>query len=153
MAAEMSGLSKGDWVAFALEQMCQSQAQAAQILATATALTDVTGFGLAGHVMNICQASHVGAELNLAAVPTFPGAIELASLKIRSSLFAENKRVLPNIPSTPKSDLLFDPQTAGGLLAAVEGDTEPVMASLKKAGYRSALIGRTTEKTGQIAIL
>ncbi|WP_299929980.1 selenide, water dikinase SelD [uncultured Pelagimonas sp.] len=152
MAAEMSGLAEGDWVAFALEKMCQSQAQAARILGKAKAMTDVTGFGLAGHLMNICQASNVGADLNLEAVPTFPGAIELATQKIRSSLFLENKQVLPDTRSSPINDLLFDPQTAGGLLAAVEGDPAPILASLEAADYTAALIGRTTDKIGQISI-
>ncbi len=152
MAAAMLGYAKGSWVAEAVDQMSQSQSIAADILAQASAMTDVTGFGLAGHLMNLCQSSNLGAILDLSAVQTLPGALELAARPVRSTLFPENKRVLPDTPSTPKHDLLFDPQTSGGLLAAISADPAPIIAKLQDAGYNAALIGETTDQCGHISI-
>lgn len=82
-------------------------------------MTDVTGFGLLGHLLGICEASKLGAELRLDAIPYLPGAAALSAQRVRSSLFAENAAQLPEISTGGVQDLLFDPQTAGGLLAAL----------------------------------
>ncbi len=101
--------------------MSQTSADASRTLARhANAMTDVTGFGLAGHLSNICRASGVGARIDLSAVPIRSGAEALAGQGIRSSLWAQNRAsVSVFAPDTPRADLVFDPQTAGGLLAAV----------------------------------
>jgi selenide,water dikinase len=121
MAAEMQLAARGDWVADALAQMSAPQGSAAAQLQEAHAMTDVTGFGLAGHLMNICRASGVGAELDLSAIPLLEGAEALAAQGIRASLFEANRSAAAQmrLPAGPRADLLFDPQTAGGLLAAV----------------------------------
>lgn len=152
MAAEMTGDARGEWVAGALGHMSAPQGQAAKILAEANAMTDVTGFGLAGHLMNICQKSAVGARLRVSDVPLLPGSLELSQTGTRSSLFPENRLVLPGLASDPRSDLLFDPQTAGGLLAAVSGNPAEHMAQLKSAGFEAAIIGEITADVGQISI-
>ncbi|NEU35634.1 bifunctional NADH dehydrogenase FAD-containing subunit/selenide, water dikinase SelD, partial [bacterium LRH843] len=83
-------------------------------------MTDVTGFGLAGHLMGICQASGVSAEIDLEAVPVYAGALEAVQGGHRSALWPENRADAPVFgPESPRADLLHDPQTAGGLLAAV----------------------------------
>ncbi|TNF22239.1 MAG: selenide, water dikinase SelD [Rhodobacteraceae bacterium] len=152
MAAEMALQAAGADVAAALEAMCRPQGAAAAILGRAHAMTDVTGFGLAGHLANICAASGVGARLDLSAVPFLPGAVALAAAGIRSSLFAENRLVLPEAPDSPQADLLFDPQTGGGLLAAVGGDGRAELAALKAAGVDAAVIGQITDRVLQIEI-
>ncbi|UWQ81287.1 selenide, water dikinase SelD [Leisingera sp. S132] len=153
LAAEMAGEAKGDWVAAALEQMSQPQGAAARILQDAHAMTDVTGFGLLGHLLGICEASRTGAELSAGKIPLIQGAAELADRGIRSSLFPANQAALPELRTTGWQDLLFDPQTAGGLLAAVSpGQADELLAQLTAAGYPAALIGRITEISGKITL-
>ncbi|WGW03745.1 selenide, water dikinase SelD [Tropicibacter oceani] len=152
MAAEMAGQANGDWVAAAYDAMVQPQARAAQILRGASAMTDVTGFGLAGHLLNICEASQVGAALSLNAVPFLQGALELSENGVRSTLYPENRAALPFVPQSPRSDLLFDPQTAGGLLACLPTGAPQALQALRQAGYEAAIIGEITEHPGQMLI-
>lgn len=149
MAAEMAGRADGADVIACLDQMIQSQGEASRILSKAHAMTDVTGFGLAGHLRGICDASGVGTVVSLSAVPVMQGALELSEQGIRSTLFEDNRTGAGPI-NGPGFDLLFDPQTAGGLLAAVPGkQADQVLAQLREAGYGAAIIGKTTD-TGVI---
>ncbi len=144
LAAEMEAEARGDWVAAAHAAMAAPQGAAAACLAGAHAMTDVTGFGLAGHLMAICDASGVAAELALGGVPLLDGAEALAARGIRSTLYPENREIAARmtLPDGPRADLLFDPQTAGGLLAAVDGgDADRVLADLRAAGCAAARIG------------
>ncbi|MCB5199125.1 selenide, water dikinase SelD [Loktanella sp. TSTF-M6] len=148
MAAEMAGKARGADVAQALQAMCQSQATASDILRDARAMTDVTGFGLTGHLRGMCDASGSGAEVALADVPLLPGALELATDGTRSSLFDDNIAGAGAIegPTGPRQALMFDPQTAGGLLAAVDPEqVEHIIEALRSAGYtQAARIGTVT---------
>jgi selenide,water dikinase len=149
LAAEMQGRARGADVAAALVEMARPQGAAAAALSHARAMTDVTGFGLAGHLLNICRASGTGAALALDALPLLPGAEALAAAGLRSTLWSENRAALAGhlgaLPDTPRAALLFDPQTAGGLLAAVGPDTaEDTLAALRAAGYPAARIGAIT---------
>ncbi len=153
MAAEMTGDAKGIWVEAALNHMLHPQAGAAKHLRTATAMTDVTGFGLAGHLLNICAASGVGAEISLTEVPVMDGAMTLAGQGIRSSLYKQNRGLLPAAPEGPMVDLLVDPQTCGGLLAAVPGDGQPELQALRQSGYPAVIIGKTTTRAAQMDIV
>ncbi|NIZ59951.1 selenide, water dikinase SelD [Sedimentitalea sp. CY04] len=149
MAAEMSGLADGAWVAAALAQMSRPQARSAKILQEAHAMTDVTGFGLYGHLAGMCEASNVGAEVNFDAVPLMLGAAELAAKGVRSSLFDDNHAIAPWVQTTGAQELLFDPQTAGGLLAAVSADeAEEMVQALHQAGEDAAVIGSVTQGSG-----
>ena len=146
MAAEMEGAADGADVVAAWEWMCQGQGKASAILSGAHAMTDVTGFGLAGHLRNICDASGVAAELTLEAVPLMEGAARLSGKGIRSTIYPENRSVAPelgHLPDNGPAALLFDPQTSGGLLAAVAADEADVLVErLKAEGYSAARIGR-----------
>lgn len=143
MAAEMAGKAKGRWIEDALEQMTRSQANAAQILSGANAMTDVTGFGLAGHLMGICEASGVAAVVAIDVIPFLEGAVDMATAGIRSTLFEENRLLAPDLPDGVKIDLLFDPQTAGGLLAAVpDAQADQLLSNLRDSGFDAARIGR-----------
>jgi len=125
--------------------MATPQGAAAACLGHAHAMTDVTGFGLAGHLMTICAASGVAAELDLAAVPVMAGAEALAADGIRSTIYQENRHVAARmtLPDGPRAALLFDPQTSGGLLAAVApAQADGIEADLAKAGVHPARIGR-----------
>ncbi|ETX13246.1 segregation protein B [Roseivivax halodurans JCM 10272] len=155
LAAEMQMQAPGRVVAAALERMARSEAEAARILSGAHAMTDVTGFGLAGHLSNMASASGGGAELWLHAVPHLDGAEELAAQGVRSTLYDQNRLVAPDLPETPGIELLFDPQTAGGLLAAVDpADVTRLIETLRAAGYsEAAQVGWLTEGDGQIDVV
>lgn len=149
LAAEMLRAAPGRVVAGALAAMARPQGRAAAILAPhARAMTDVTGFGLAGHLMGICDASQVAATLDLAAIPVLPGAGALSAAGHGSTLLPANKAVMARMFLTegPRADLLFDPQTAGGLLAAVPAEAAGgLLAQLAAAGETAAIIGRMDE--------
>ncbi|MGB0439221.1 MAG: selenide, water dikinase SelD [Paracoccaceae bacterium] len=142
LAAEMQMKAPGAVVQSALNSMTRSQVSAAQILRQAHAMTDVTGFGLAGHLDGMMQASGTSACLDLAAVPMLPGARALSDAGVRSSLFADNRALVPDLPEDTETRLLFDPQTAGGLLAAVAPDQAAnTLERLCAAGYAARVIG------------
>lgn len=149
MAADMRGAVRAGVSEAAIAAMLLSNAQAAAILApVAHAMTDVTGFGLAGHLVEMLRPGGLSAALDLAAVPLLPGALELARLGYRSSLTAQNevlRDALSGSPSPADLALLFDPQTSGGLLAAVpEQAAAELVASLRAKGYAAAAIVGTT---------
>ncbi|MCB1333302.1 MAG: selenide, water dikinase SelD [Roseivivax sp.] len=153
LAAEMAGRADGADVAAAWRSMGQGQAAAAAILSGAHAMTDVTGFGLAGHAQGIAEASGVDIALDLAAVPVLDGAEALSAAGTASSLFEDNRMLAPLVPDSGRAALLFDPQTAGGLLAAVPGDVASELTDkLKAAGYPAAIIGKVTKGYGQVTL-
>ena len=148
-AAEMRGKAKGRWITAALESMVQPSRLAADILKEygATACTDVTGFGLLGHLKEMAEASKAEVKLSPAAVPLLEGARETVAAGILSSLHPQNLRMEKAIRNHEKFrskaeyPLLFDPQTAGGLLAGVSADrADDCVARLRDAGYASAAV-------------
>lgn len=145
LAAEMALRAPGAVVAGALRSMSRPSGQAARLLAPhAHAMTDVTGFGLAGHLLTILDASGVSATLWLDRVPFLEGAKALAAAGEGSSLLPANRTAQARMFATPspRVDLLFDPQTAGGLLATVAPDqAEALVAQLRDAGEEAAIIG------------
>jgi len=144
--------ARGRWIDAALASMCQSNRLAAQCLREhgATACTDLTGFGLLGHLVEMTKPSGVDAELDLAALPILEGAEETSAAGILSSLQPANvrlRRALRNQQQAlhhPRYALIFDPQTAGGLLASVpQARAEPCLKALRALGYaQAAVIGR-----------
>jgi selenide,water dikinase len=151
-AADMRARAKGRWIEDALRSMLQSSGQAAKILIAhgARACTDVTGFGLLGHLVEMTRASNVDAEIEIGNLPVLDGAAERLAAGIFSSLQPANVRLRraihdpAKVAAHPLYPLLFDPQTAGGLLAAVpEENVAGCLAALKAAGYaRATRIGR-----------
>lgn len=151
MAADMRLQASGRDVAAALDQMSAPSSAAVRILRdAATAMTDVTGFGLAGHLDAICEASGVSAEVALDRVPFVSGARELATIGVRSSLFAQNAATALNagdFEGDPRVALMFDPQTAGGLLAAIPADrADDLVNKLRVDAPQTTLIGRIAEQ-------
>jgi selenide,water dikinase len=152
LAAEMARAAPGRIVAGAFAAMSRELGVDAAVLSPlAHAMTDVTGFGLAGHQLAICEASGVGATLSLSSVPFLPGAEALARVGHGSTLLPANRQVLSRMridgvgEDDPRLSLLFDPQTAGGLLAAVpEADAPSLLARLREAGEDAAIVGRVT---------
>ncbi|UCU95315.1 selenide, water dikinase SelD [Hydrogenophaga taeniospiralis] len=151
-AAHARYAAKGRWIDAALKSMVVSNQAGAQILRAhgATACTDLTGFGLLGHLVEMTRPSGVDAELQLSALPLLDGAVECVEAGIVSSLQPANvrlRRALRNAEDfvkDPRYPLLFDPQTAGGLLASVPADrATDCIRALKASGYpQTAAIGR-----------
>lgn len=154
LAADMQLNARGADVAGAYDSMSRSIAVDALAFRNAHAMTDVTGFGLAGHLANICRASGVSAELDARKVPILNGALDLAMQGVQSSLYPDNLSdalTLMNAPETAQGRLMLDPQTAGGLLAALsEADANSAMEELAKQGIDAVRIGRITD--GPIAL-
>lgn len=139
MAAEMRLAARGEAVADCLDLMVQGQGAAAAVLRDAHAMTDVTGFGLAGHLFGMAEASGVAMHLDTGAVPLMEGAMALAEAGVASTLLPDNRAIVPG-PAGALADLMFDPQTSGGLLAAVPDAA--VVQRLRDAGYDAAVVGR-----------
>jgi selenide,water dikinase len=149
--ADMLGEARGEWIEAAVTSMCRSHAEASRIAraVAASAGTDVTGFGLAGHLGALLHASGVGAHIDLARLPLLPGARECLARGVRSTFHAENARmrqmlrVTPDAARHPAYDVLFDPQTSGGLLFGVApARSADALARLHDAGdERAAVIG------------
>ena len=149
LAADMRGKAKARWVFGAIAHMCRSNREAAAVLARcgARAATDVTGFGLLGHLVEMVRASDVDVELALDRIPVLDGARETVRRGVFSSLQPQNVRLrraireLEAIAAHPDYPLLFDPQTAGGLLAAVPASrAQTCVAELERAGYAQAVV-------------
>lgn len=155
MAAHARHAAKGRWIDAALRSMVLSNQAGARVLREhgARACTDLTGFGLLGHLIEMTQPSGVDAELQLSALPLLDGALECVQAGIVSSLQPANVRLRRGLRNgqdfvnDPRYALLFDPQTAGGLLASVPAErAEACVAALQAAGYaHTAVIGRITE--------
>jgi selenide,water dikinase len=144
-AGAMRGKARGPWIEAALAGMRGSNRTAAAIFGAhrASACTDVSGFGLAGHLTEMVQASGVTASLVLDAVPLYEGAAVLAALGIGSSLLPENLKLGAAIAADgaerSRFELLFDPQTAGGLLAGVPAERAGTcLAALRADGAAEA---------------
>ena len=116
-------------------------------------MTDVSGFGLLGHLVEMAKASGAATTVILDIVPALDGTLEVMGEGIFSSLHAENERLrraisgLEQASSNPAYPLIFDPQTAGGLLASVPADNaESCVNALRELGYESAIaIGEVRE--------
>ena len=148
-AGDMRGLAHGLWVKKAIEMMLQSNQRASQLLFQygAAACTDVTGFGLAGHLLEMLQASKMKAEIDLQCLPVLDGVEALMKQGIFSTLHQQNKQIEVKMRAyiaatgNANEDILFDPQTAGGLLAGIPAEqVEPCLEALRENGYHDACV-------------
>ncbi|HEV7386295.1 MAG TPA: selenide, water dikinase SelD [Phenylobacterium sp.] len=123
------------------------------------AVTDVTGFGLLGHALEICRGSDLGAEIT-ADPPLLAGVEDLARAGVRTGAstrnwasYGEDVRLPAGLPDWQR-DLLTDPQTSGGLLIAVAPDAaEPVLALARSRGFSAAaVVGRMAEGLAQVRV-
>ena len=159
-AADMRHKAKGRWIAAALDHMVMSNRLGAQCLVEfgSRAATDITGFGLLGHLVEMVRASEVDVELVLAAVPMMDGAEDTVRAGIVSSLQPQNvrlRRAVSNLEEAgkdPRYPLIFDPQTAGGLLASVPADrADACVARLIELGYaRTMIVGEVKEQSDRL---
>lgn len=156
-AADMRFKAQGRWIETALHSMLQSNQDAAHVFTEfdANACTDVTGFGLLGHLVEMCRPGRFGIDLTLDSLAPLAGAIEVIRQQIVSSLHPQNEAhfsseiFIANQTSRAHDNypLLFDPQTCGGLLASVPAaQAELCLKALKSRGLEhAAIIGEVKE--------
>ena len=114
--------------------------------------TDVTGFALLGHAWELARASRVTIEIDSARVPILPGALDLAAAGLLTSGDKTNREyvgddvmIAENV-SKELGNLLFDPQTAGGLLISISADrSDALLATLRKTYSHATNIGRVVD--------
>ncbi|MCA9149393.1 MAG: selenide, water dikinase SelD [Planctomycetales bacterium] len=147
LAAHMRAACHANWMSALLDVMLQSnQAAAAQCEAWGVrSLTDVTGFGLAGHLWEMLRASDCAADIQLSQLPLLPGVLELIQQGVASTLSPANRHVESDINvshldrARPEYDVLFDPQTSGGLLvpmpAALIASNPKIREQLSVCGW------------------
>ncbi len=124
------------------------------------ACTDVTGFGLAGHLFNMLSSKGLSAEIYTKRLPVIPGALEYAEEGfVPGGGYRNRKLYAPQIGgldeiSPAEAELLFDPQTSGGLLLAVHPEeSEMILAACRASGWHdAAAIGRLIRGDGEIAV-
>ena len=153
-AADMRGEAHGQWIKQATQSMTLLNQSAAECLREygAKACTDVTGFGLVGHLVEMLRASNVSATLALNELPLLDGVSECFKAGIVSTLQPQNEKIrhvisnLDQFTDLPDTAILFDPQTAGGLIAGIPAESaDQCMDALASSGYIYAtVIGEVT---------
>ncbi|MGB0572864.1 MAG: selenide, water dikinase SelD [Alphaproteobacteria bacterium] len=159
-AADMRAKAHGEDVTRAFESMQRSIAPCISVIRQhrATASTDVTGFGLAGHLLEMLNASDVDAELDMDALPILPGVARLVAGGHESTLRPSNEESAGNavpLAEHPNFPLLFDPQTAGGLLFGLPADQAGAcLATLRDGPAPDAtIIGRVVPRAGEVGVV
>lgn len=145
LAADMQGRAPGAWLSAAHAAMLRSNARAAALAREhgVCAATDVSGFGLAGHLGEMLCSSGLAARLVAPRLPALPGARALLGRGLRSTFHAQNEqraRGLCGDASALDFALLCDPQTSGGLLLGVSAArSAALVAALREAGDSAAV--------------
>ena len=121
------------------------------------ALTDVTGFGLAGHLLEICRGSKLGAEVKFDALPVIPEALEWVKQGVATGASDRNWKGYGHEVSISgeewKKKLISDPQTSGGLLVSCSaGIEEQVLGEFKKQGFEAKVIGRMAAGAARLTV-
>ena len=164
LAATRAGACPVAWTEEVVRVMREPNDAAARCCAAAQvhACTDVSGFGLVGHLAEMLRASGASAEVGLAGLPSLPGALELLEAEWRSSADESLRDALSRgvelvgvSPDAPGVALAFDPQTSGGLLAAVSpDDADGLERRFADAGVGATRIGTVCEGSpGAIRLL
>ena len=154
-AAAMAGAAAPQWLDAALELMQSSQAPLLPLLRQfgCRACTDITGFGLLGHLNEMLEASPSGIQVQLQAkaVTALPGALELLGQGWQSSLAPANAAALASWPQLKglQAQLLVDPQTCGPLLVALpEHQAEACLKALRGLGCSQAAVVGLVQRGG-----
>jgi selenide,water dikinase len=158
LAAHMRAECRADWYVALERVLLASNEQAARIARELklTGTTDITGFGLAGHLFEMLRASGVSAELWLADLPLLPGSRQLLAAGVESTLAPANRHVEARIDVDRETramgeyPILFDPQTSGGLLLGVaRGDSDRLVDLLRQGSCGAHIVGRVTAESDQ----
>ena len=128
-------------------------AQRAMMPVRPSTCTDVTGFGFLGHLCELARGSGLSVVIDSKSVPVLPGVLELASEGIipagayrNMDFVADEVLVDPSVPQA-LSDVLYDPQTSGGLLISVpEARSGELMQRLEAEGVAAALVGEVRDR-------
>lgn len=155
LAAQMRALGRASWLAPLTATLLTSNQLAAEIAAEfdVGGMTDITGFGLAGHLLEMLRASGVAAKIDLAAIPLLPGTAELLSGGIESTLAPANRAAETEIDrdanhtQMPQYAALFDPQTSGGLLLGLRPEQVDGYLARMDGQPSCAVIGEVIEQT------
>lgn len=148
------GRAEKEVAARSLETMLTSGKDAALAMSEfdVTGATDVTGFGLLGHVLEMARASKLAIQVESARVPMLGGALELARAGVLTGGDKSNREYvgddvkMAESVSSEMQSLLYDPQTAGGLLLAVGAErADGLIARLRRNYPDTAVIGRAVE--------
>ena len=146
-AGQSQGKAQCQWIDQVLEPMLQSNQHASNIAQSfgVTACTDVTGFGLLGHLWEMVESSGVRVCLKLDEIEVLTGALKLSQDGVQSSLFNQNALIQsrlkysPEMKKHPHWPLLFDPQTSGGLLLAIpQPQVKLCLQTLKAEGFQGS---------------
>lgn len=114
--------------------------------------TDITGFGLIGHAMEMAEGSNLTFYIHTGQIPVIRGALDYASMGLVPGGAYKNReytqgRVFSEIPDMPMEDVLYDPQTSGGLLISIgKEDAEDAMKALEKMPFSCAVIGEVKKR-------
>ena len=154
LAAHMQARCKAEWYGPLLNAMLQSNAPSASLFDEfgVAAATDITGFGMAGHLLEMLRPSNLAAELRLEAIPVLEGARELLNQRLESTLAPANRQIEDEMEASeklrqrPEYAVLFDPQTCGGLLLGIEAlRVDTFLARLHVENSRACVVGRVVE--------
>ena len=146
-------------VTAAVRSMTTLNKRAAEVLrgfeGSVHACTDVTGFGLVGHSTEMALASHASIDIEFSRLRVFPGALEIASANRSGGMGTNKDQFAPTAATDALSeamiDLCFDPQTSGGLLAAVDARTaDEIAAALQAYDSPAEIVGTITPRTGTL---
>ena len=150
LKAHMLGQARGAWVDEVLASMLVNQSKAAEIFANhgTTAMTDVTGFGLLGHLVEMIQDTGFSVKIDVGAVQSFDGFAFCSEDHETVLAHANREFCQPYLESNPLPKAFFDPQTSGGLLAAIPREnSDACLNELHLAGFENAqVIGRVLPK-------
>ena len=162
-----AALKKGELSALGYEQMLATTTQLNTVgtrlgqMAQVHAMTDVTGFALLGHLLEICRGSRLGAVLDYPGVPVLSVALELAQRGYATGAAERNwasyghEVALPAALAEWQRKLLCDPQTSGGLLVScAEEAAEEVLQAFRDAGFEGAsVVGRMEEAAPRVRVV
>lgn len=161
LAGSMQGKTKAMDLVNCIDVMEQSNFSAVKVFSkhNVSAVTDVTGFGLLGHLAEMMQQSTVHCEVHYSSIPILPGVRELISDNVHSTLHESNLKFLESYQVkapllNDKLTPLVDPQTCGGLLAAVpKSNSTQCLDDLRQAGFDdAAIIGQTISGDSSIVV-
>jgi selenide,water dikinase len=147
------GRAPQDVIDHAVAQMRTLNKAAAEAIANIEAVhacTDITGFGLAGHASEMAAASHVTIEFDASALPIIPGVLALTAENKSGGMNTNREHFGPGVEfsrdvADAHRDVVFDPQTSGGLLVSVGASAaEAVFVNLAKAGISATFVGSVT---------